>query len=310
MPIPYMGSKRKSSYKIYQTILNLNPNKKTIYDLFCGGFAISETFIKNGWNVISNDKNKYVVALINQTILGLDEQKCLEFVSREQYFDVQNNPSKYKDWYIGYIQCIWSFGNNQKDYLFGKDVEPVKKAGHELVINKNPELILKLFPNFPQKYIEGILKQTDCHKRRIALVKVSKVLQNRNFELEQLERLQRLERLQQLEQLEQLQQLPILNQVTSVSYNEVKLKKDEVIYCDPPYKGTTEYKEGGFNQDEFWNWVRKTSKTNKVYVSEYQAPEDFKVILSFSQKSTLQGGQQSHNNQPDECLFVINTQDN
>lgn len=297
MPIPYMGSKRKSSHKIYQTISNLNPNKKTIYDLFCGGFAISETFIKNGWNVISNDKNKYVVALINQIILGLDEKKCLEFVSREQYFDVQNNTSKYEDWYIGYIQCIWSFGNNQQNYLFGKDVEPVKKAGHELVINKNTDLILKLFPNFPQKYIEGILKQTDWHKRRIALVKVAGAMKNRNFELQQLQRLEQLQRLQQLEQ------------VTDLSYNEVEIKKDEIIYCDPPYKGTAEYKEGGFNHDEFWQWVREKSKTNKVYVSEYQAPQDFKVILSFPQKSTLQGGVQKHSNQPDECLFVIKTQD-
>jgi site-specific DNA-adenine methylase len=41
MPIPYMGSKRKSAQKIYQTIINFNPVKGTIVDLFCGGFAIT-----------------------------------------------------------------------------------------------------------------------------------------------------------------------------------------------------------------------------------------------------------------------------
>jgi hypothetical protein len=48
------------------------------------------------------------------------------------------------------------------------------------------------------------------------------------------------------------------------------------------------------------------SKTNKVFVSEYTAPDDFKVIYEFSQKSCLQWWSQSHNNQPNEKLFVYN----
>lgn len=60
----------------------------------------------------------------------------------------------------------------------------------------------------------------------------------------------------------------------------------------------------GNKSKEFWEWVRKISKTNKIYISEYTAPEDFKPILEFTQKSTLQGGGQQHNSQPNECLFV------
>ena len=48
MSIPYMGSKRKSASKIYQTIENFNPNSKIIVDLFCGGFAIGEKFLEKG----------------------------------------------------------------------------------------------------------------------------------------------------------------------------------------------------------------------------------------------------------------------
>jgi site-specific DNA-adenine methylase len=288
MPVPYMGSKRKSAQKIYQTIKNFNPKANAIVDLFCGGFAISEIFIANGWNVISNDKNKYVVALINQTSRGLDEAKCLEWVSREKFFDIANNPEKYEDWYVGYVQCCWTFGNDQRSYIFGKETEPTKLAGHEIVVNKNPELLLKIFPKFPKKYIDGIIKQTDWHKRRMALKKVSKAMQNRSLELEQLQQLERLERLE----------------VTDLSYNEVIIPKDAIIYCDPPYEGTSEYKEGGFNHKEFWEWARQISKTNKVYVSEYNAPSDFKPLLSFTQKSTFQGGTQRHNDQPMERLFV------
>lgn len=300
MPIPYMGSKRKSAQKIYQTIINFNPNKKTIIDLFCGGFAIGEIFYKNGFNVIANDKNKYVVALLDQTInKGLNEQKCLEFITRAKFEDVLKNPNNYEDWFVGYVMCIWSFGNNQKDYIFGKETEPYKRAGHELVINKNPKLLKQLLPNIPQKYIDGILKQTDWHKRRIALGKVAKVLKNRILELQQLERLQQLEQLERLERLE----------IYSNNYNEVVIPKDAIIYCDPPYQGTAEYKEGSFNHVKFWDWVRQISKTNKIYISEYNAPDDFEVLLSFSQKSTLQGGVQKHNNQPDEKLFIPSGQE-
>ena len=76
-----------------------------------------------------------------------------------------------------------------------------------------------------------------------------------------------------------------------------------MIYCDPPYKGTAEYKEGGFNHAEFWEWVREKSKEHKVYISEYSAPNDFKAILKFERNSTLHSGQ--NKNQPAECLFTI-----
>lgn len=54
--------------------------------------------------------------------------------------------------------------------------------------------------------------------------------------------------------------------------------KNSVIYCDSPYQGVTKYSTGNFNHDAFWNWCRKMSKSNKVFISEYNAPEDFKCI--------------------------------
>jgi DNA adenine methylase len=297
MAVPYMGSKRKSAQKIYQTIANFNPDAKVLADIFCGGFAISSYFIKQGWEVISNDKNKYVVALINQTSKGLDEKKCLEFVSRELFTDVLKNPDKYEDWYVGYVQCICSFGNNQQNYMYGKDKEKAKLSINNLVVNKDFNCVIGLIP---KKYIDGIVKQKDWHTRRMALRKVIGVLEKKNnllcdYKVE--EQLLRLEILQKLQFIKNLK-------VTALSYNEVIMPAGAIIYCDPPYAGTAEYKEGGFNHKEFWDWVRKISSTNKIYISEYTAPSDFKPLLEFSQKSTLQGGVQKHNNQPNECLFV------
>lgn len=299
MAIPYLGSKRKSAGKIYSTIKNHNPTSDTLVDLFCGGLAISEYFLKNGWRVIANDKNKYVIALLDQIInKGLDEDVVCKFVTRDHFIDVLTHTDKYDDWYVGYVMCIYSFGNNQKEYMFGKDVEPYKHAGHDLVVHLDPEPIQVLMPKIPQKYIDAILKLKDWHVRRLALSKVSRQLKTRVLELQQLEQLQQLQRLEQLERLQQLEQLELMSR----DYKDAKIPSEAIIYCDPPYKGTEEYREGGFNHDEFWNYVRELSKTNRVYVSEYTAPSDFRVILEFDQNSTYAGGQ--NKSQPSEKLFT------
>jgi site-specific DNA-adenine methylase len=308
MPVPYLGSKRKSAQQIFSIIKNFtrDNNSNTFVDLFCGGFAVSEIFLRNGYDLIANDKNKYVIALIEKTISGnLDEAKCLEWISRDKFIDVMNSPSQYEDWYVGYVMCVWSFGNNSpKGYLFGKDTEPIKQAGHELVVNKDQTLIEKLDLKIPQVYIDGILQQKDWHARRIALVKVSKKLKTRVLELQRLEQLQQLQQLERLQQLEQLEQHSNIV-FSSTDYRSVDIPDNAIVYCDPPYKGTAEYSEGNFNHEEFWQWARGKSKTNKVFISEYNAPDDFEYIYAFPQKSTLQGGNQKHTNQPKEKIFRL-----
>lgn len=53
-----------------------------------------------------------------------------------------------------------------------------------------------------------------------------------------------------------------------------------LIYCDPPYAGTTKYRSGEFDSERFWQWVREGSQLDNVtiLVSEYSAPEDFECI--------------------------------
>lgn len=53
-----------------------------------------------------------------------------------------------------------------------------------------------------------------------------------------------------------------------------------VVYCDPPYEGTTGYGAvGSFNSEQFWDTMREwTGRGAKVFVSEYTAPEDFTAV--------------------------------
>lgn len=42
--------------------------------------------------------------------------------------------------------------------------------------------------------------------------------------------------------------------------------KNAVIYCDPPYQGTTKYATDSFEHDLFWEWCRKMSKENYLFI--------------------------------------------
>ena len=78
-----------------------------------------------------------------------------------------------------------------------------------------------------------------------------------------------------------LKQIPRLSGVVFLnkSYDEIEIPANSIIYCDPPYEGTTKYKDGGFDHSAFWEWVRiKHFEGHAVFVSEYRAPSDFITV--------------------------------
>ena len=61
-----------------------------------------------------------------------------------------------------------------------------------------------------------------------------------------------------------------------------------LIYCDPPYANTTKYTGvPDFDSEEFWNIMRAWSKDNDVYISEYEAPDDFVSVLEIPTKTNI-----------------------
>jgi len=62
-------------------------------------------------------------------------------------------------------------------------------------------------------------------------------------------------------------------------YRDVEIPAHSVIYCDPPYAGTSGYGNEKFDSAAFWKYARKLVKDgHKVFISEEHAPEDFKCI--------------------------------
>jgi DNA adenine methylase len=64
--------------------------------------------------------------------------------------------------------------------------------------------------------------------------------------------------------------------------------KNKLIYCDPPYMGTTEY-HSSFDSELFWRNIRSMSNHNYVFVSEYTAPDDFVCIASKVKRTSMAG---------------------
>lgn len=94
-----------------------------------------------------------------------------------------------------------------------------------------------------------------------------------------------------------------LNRIKLVcsSYENLDIPANSIIYCDPPYNGTTKYKDS-FDSDAFWQWCRdKAKEGHTVYVSEYNAPEDFKCIWEKQINSNLGGTSKTAT----EKLFTI-----
>lgn len=63
-------------------------------------------------------------------------------------------------------------------------------------------------------------------------------------------------------------------------YKTVPIPYQSVIYCDPPYKGTTQYGAvAPFEWGNFWKWCAdKQKEGHMVFISEYEAPSDFHLV--------------------------------
>lgn len=72
------------------------------------------------------------------------------------------------------------------------------------------------------------------------------------------------------------------------SYDKLEIPPQSIIYCDPPYAGTTGYATGAFDHNKFWQWCRhKVAEGHKVYVSEYTAPDDWLCVWEKQVNNTL-----------------------
>ena len=98
-----------------------------------------------------------------------------------------------------------------------------------------------------------------------------------------------------------------LNGVTFQHQNFLTLSnvKGAVIYCDPPYAGTTGYKTGAFDSAAFWRKCRDLSADNLIFISEYEAPEDFIEVWRKDVKLEIRDGNNARKDRTEKLFTFI-----
>lgn len=265
--LPYMGSKNK----IAEWVLSYLPKADNFYDLFCGGCAITHCAIEQ-----RKYKNYYINDIKGEMPQGFVDcisgkyNKDYRWISHEEFDELKGKGDLLVD-------VCFSFGNNwRKGYAYSKDIEPFKKAFHYAVVLDDYLLMAKDF-NIDLSALESI---ENVGKRYLIAKKIIGA-NLRQMPLESLERLQSLERLCKLgggggNNFS----------ISKLSYDNIEIKPNSVIYCDIPYKSTAKYNECDFNYAKFYDWC--LSQTEPVFISEYEMPEkDFICIAAKSKTCQL-----------------------
>jgi DNA adenine methylase len=88
-----------------------------------------------------------------------------------------------------------------------------------------------------------------------------------------------------------LKQFPLLNGISfsCCSFETIELNELSLVYCDPPYKGTSKYTAGELNYDLFFEWCCSlVDKGHTVFVSEYEINHPrFKLVWEKQVKSSI-----------------------
>lgn len=321
--LPYKGSKNK----LAERIVRLLPRRTNLVDLFCGGCAISHAALLMGKfeHIYINDINWMCPTLFMDALQGKYANDT-RWISREDFFRLRDTDP--------YVAMVWSFGNNMRDYLYSKEIEPLKKAIHYALFFSDYSLAKALghdlsfvdaikdvqqryrsvrqyfsqFGHFQQQSFEGGEYPRDW--KRWSDSKHAPSFKKKNPKTTSGGRTQRAHKQPYTycntksghttcPEIHVGKKLPITPSV--LSYEQVVIPPDSVIYCDIPYESTNKYnKAENFDYERFYTWTE--SQTPPVFISSYQMPTDrFDCIAEYSHRSTLND---KKNNAVTERIFV------
>lgn len=286
--VPYQGSKNSIATKI----MSFLPPAEKFYDLFAGGCAMTHAALVSGKykTVIANDLYDDGIELFCNAIKGKYKNEK-RWISRDDFY-------RFKDSDV-YVRLCWSFANNGRDYLYARSLEPWKRALHFARVYNDFSLFAEM-----GIITDGSSKDIKQHAeeyKRLYCKYIKQTIEQPNLSrLEGLERWELLQSLQILESLQRLQSLERLQRL-AVSYCDVPIEPNGIVYCDPPYEGACAkgYK-GEFDSTQFYQWAHE--KNEPVFISSYTISDDrFTSVLELPKYNILSS---TSNKLVTESLFV------
>lgn len=240
---PYRGSKNAIAPWVVEHL----PAADVLVDLFAGGCAVTHAAMLSGrfGRFVANDLTEapqVFVDAINGEFEGFSTVP-----TREEFLSSDDDA----------LRLMYSFGNNREDYLWSRELEPVKVSASRMVLAPSVHERKRAYRDFMRalrSYVESSCRMPDVDRKHDG----------------DLEGPQSLERLQSLESL---QNLDGLLTVSRVDYRAVGVPGGATVYADPPYRGTNcrGYHDAGlFDFDAFDTWLSVVPFM--VVVSEYEAP--------------------------------------
>lgn len=143
--IGYQGSKNR----IAKDIMSISPSGERFVDLFAGGCAMSHCAMLSGKykTYLANDIDGRLPQMFKDAIDGkyANERR---WISREDFF-------KLKDCDM-YARLCFSFGNNQKDYMYSTNIEPYKKACHYAIVFDEWDEFKRLCPETVEEVMNAL----------------------------------------------------------------------------------------------------------------------------------------------------------
>lgn len=90
-------------------------------------------------------------------------------------------------------------------------------------------------------------------------------------------------------------------------YADVHPEVGSVVYCDPPYAGTTEYAIKNFDHTRFWAWCRDLGASGvHVFVSEFTGPDNVPVLFTLDRKVGIdnRGGRKKNQDRTEKLFYL------
>ena len=255
--IPYQGSKST----IAEWVVDNLPSATLFIDLFAGGCAVTHAAMLSGkyQRFMANDLTE-APEIFKQAAQG--EFKGLSTVLTREEFQQSDDDV---------LKLLYSFGNNRTDYLWSRELEPVKVAASRMLAAPSLHERRMAYRTF--------LREFDNYRRHTVAAHGK------------IEGPQGSERLNRMENLERLQGL----EASRLDYRRVGIPDvpgGVCVYADPPYRDTGQdgYAQAGtFDVEAFDRWLADIPCM--VIVSEYTCPSGCVEITAREKTVTMSANQ-------------------
>ena len=257
--LPYKGSKNSIAQKIVDAL----PSGESFCDACCGGGAILMASALSGKysRVTGYDINEAIIGLIRATMIDfgtIDYEHDLPSVDRKAFFEARNRSAGISDWLVRYC---YSFGNDGQTFLWSDEMHEGFRLLEDAIRGKTLD------------ERAHSIKELAKHKDAIEL-------------MSRVEPFVRLRRIKKVEKTVLDSKITTSIDVGVKSMFDVDYDKFDVIYFDPPYKGTKGYFKVKFDYSAFEKLISGLrDKGKRVFVSEYSQPTDgFTCVAEFSKQ--------------------------